>query len=193
MIGPLEIGANVVTSVAIFLAGRNNIHTWWTGILGCSLFAVLFYQSNLYADVVLQAFFIVSSAIGWWQWLKGAHGDPLPITHAHVKTVLWIVPTGAAATAAYGALLHHYTNAYAPFLDSTVLVFSIVAQFLMMQRRVDNWPFWILVNTIAVPLYVSRELYLTSFLYGCYWINAVVSWISWRRLARVPVVVPAVA
>ena len=193
MIGPLEIGANVVTSVAIFLAGRNNIHTWWTGIFGCSLFAVLFYQSNLYADVVLQVFFIVSSAVGWWQWLKGAQGDPLPITHAHLKTMLWIIPAGAAATAGYGALLHHYTNAYAPFLDSTVLVFSIVAQFLMMQRRVDNWPFWILVNTIAVPLYASRELYLTSFLYGCYWINAVVSWISWRRLARVPVVVPAVA
>jgi nicotinamide mononucleotide transporter len=97
---------------------------------------------------------------------------------------LWIVPVGALATAGYGALLHHYTNAYAPFLDSTVLVFSIVAQFLLMQRRVDNWPFWILVNSIAVPLYASRELYLTAFLYGCYWINAVVSWIWWRRLAR---------
>jgi nicotinamide mononucleotide transporter len=193
MIGPLEIGANVVTALAIFLAGRNNIHTWWTGILGCSLFAVLFFQSNLYADVALQVFFIVSSAIGWWQWLKGAHGEPLPITHAHLRTMLWILPVGAAATAGYGALLHYYTNAYAPFLDSTVLVFSVVAQFLMMQRRVDNWPFWILVNTIAVPLYASRGLYLTAFLYGCYWINAVVSWVSWRRLARVSVTVPFVA
>ena len=193
MIGPLEIGANIVTSVAIFLAGRNSIHTWWTGIVGCSLFGVLFYQSNLYADVALQLFFVISSAIGWWQWLKGAQGDTLPITHARLATLLLILPAGAAATAGYGALLHYYTNAYAPFLDSTVLVFSVVAQFLMMQRRVDNWPFWILVNTIAVPLYFSRELYLTSFLYGCYWINAVVSWIWWRRLARAPLVVPAAA
>jgi nicotinamide mononucleotide transporter len=184
VIGPLEISANAATAVAIFLAGRNSIHTWWTGILGCSLFGVLFYQTNLYADVALQVFFVVSSAIGWLQWLKGAQGDPLPITHARLATVLWIVPVGALATAGYGALLHHYTNAYAPFLDSTVLVFSIVAQFLLMQRRVDNWPFWILVNSIAVPLYASRELYLTSFLYGCYWINAVALWIWWRRLAR---------
>ncbi|MES2320288.1 MAG: nicotinamide riboside transporter PnuC [Pseudomonadota bacterium] len=184
MIGPLEISANAATGIAIFLAGRNNIHTWWTGILGCSLFGVLFYQTNLYADVALQVFFVISSAIGWWQWNKGAQGEPLPITHASLNTILLLVPLGAAATAGYGALLHYYTNAYAPFLDSTVLVFSIVAQFLMMKRRVDNWPFWILVNTIAVPLYASRELYLTSFLYGCYWINAVVSWIWWRRLAR---------
>jgi nicotinamide mononucleotide transporter len=187
MIGPLEISANVATGIAIFLAGRNNIHTWWTGILGCSLFAVLFFQTNLYADVALQVFFIVSSMIGWWQWSRGAKGDTLPITNAKLRTLLLILPLGALATAAYGALLHFYTNAYAPFLDSTVLVFSIVAQFLLMQRRVDNWPFWILVNSIAVPLYFSRELYLTSFLYGCYWINAVVSWYWWRRLARVPV------
>ncbi len=61
MIGPLEIAANVTTAAAIFLAGRNNIHTWWIGIIGCVLFGALFYQWNLYADVALQGFFIVSS------------------------------------------------------------------------------------------------------------------------------------
>lgn len=184
MTGPLEIAANAAVGIAILLAGRNNIHTWWIGILGCSLFGVLFYQSNLYADVVLQVFFVVSSAIGWRQWRKGGKGAELPVTSASLSTLLMIVPAGVAVTAAYGALLHYYTNAYAPFFDSAVLVFSVVAQFLMMQRRVENWAFWILVNTIAVPLYASRELYLTAVLYGCYWVNAIVSWIWWRRLAR---------
>lgn len=187
MTGPLEIAANAAVGVAILLAGRNNIHTWWIGILGCSLFGVLFYQANLYADVVLQVFFVVSSAIGWYQWKKGAQGGAgaeLPVTHARLASLLLIAPAGVAVTAAYGALLHYHTNAYAPFLDSAVLVFSVIAQFLMMQRRVENWPIWILVNTIAVPLYASRELYLTAALYGCYWVNAIVSWIWWRRLAR---------
>lgn len=184
MIGPLEIAANAASAACILLAGRNSIHTWWTGIVGCSLFAVLFYQSNLYADVALQGFFIVTGVIGWQRWLKGNRGDALPITHANFKTLVLIVPVGVVATAAYGAMLHYYTDAYAPFIDSAVLVFSVVAQLLLMQRKVDNWPFWILVNTIAVPLYASRELYLTSFLYGVYWINAIVAWIWWRRLAR---------
>lgn len=166
------------------MAGRNNIHTWWIGIIGCGLFAALFYQSNLYADVALQVFFIVSSAIGWRQWLRGNHGGVLPVTHARMSTLVLIIPVGIAITAAYGALLHHYTDAYAPFVDSAVLVFSVIAQLLMMQRRVENWPLWILVNSIAVPLYASRELYLTAFLYGCYWINALVSWLVWRRLAK---------
>lgn len=184
MIGPLEIAANVATTVAIVLAGRNNVHTWWTGILGCGLFAALFFDAKLYADVVLQAFFIVSSMVGWWNWVRGREGTPLPIASANFRALAWTIPLGVAATVGYGALLHHYTNAFAPFLDSAVLVFSIIAQLLLMQRRIENWPFWLLVNSIAVPLYFSRELYLTAFLYGCYWVNALVSWYWWRRLAR---------
>jgi nicotinamide mononucleotide transporter len=184
MTDPLEIAANLATGIAIFLAGRNNIHTWWTGILGCSLFAVLFYRTNLYADVVLQLFFIASSVAGWWQWLHGSQGKELPVTNATARTLLLIAPAGLLTTVCYGALLHHYTDAYAPFLDSAVLVFSVIAQLLMLRRKVENWPVWLLVNSIAVPLYLSRGLYLTAFLYGCYWVNAVVSWLLWRKLAR---------
>jgi len=179
-VSPLEIAANALATLSILLAGRNNVHTWWSGIVGCSLFAVLFYETRLYADVVLQLFFVASSIIGWWRWVKGKDGTPLPITRATARELTWSVPIGIAATAAYGAMLHAYTNAYAPFIDSSVLVFSVIAQWLMMQRRVETWPFWLLVNTIAVPLYASRGLYLTSLLYGVYWINAVVSWRWWR-------------
>lgn len=183
-LSPLELAANVFTALAIVLAGRNNVHTWWTGIVGTALFAILFGQSHLYADVALQVFFVVTGFSGWWKWLRGDHGEPLPITHASPANLAWTVPLGIAATGAYGAMLHFYTQAYSPFLDSTVLVFSIIGQILMMQRRVENWTFWLLVNTIAVPLYFSRGLHLTSLLYAGFWINAIVSWRNWSRLAR---------
>jgi nicotinamide mononucleotide transporter len=184
MIGPLELAANAFTALAIVLAGRNNVHTWWTGIVGCSLFALLFYDSWLYADVALQAFFIVTSIAGWWQWLRGGDASAeLPVTHATPARLLWTVPAGLLATAVYGALLHYYTNAYSPFFDSAVLVFSVIGQILMMQRRVENWAFWLLVNTIAAPLYFSRGLHLTALLYCGFWINALVSWRAWRKLA----------
>jgi nicotinamide mononucleotide transporter len=183
MIGPLEWAANGFTALAIVLAGRNNVHTWWTGIVGCTLFAILFAGSRLYADVVLQAFFVVTGIIGWWKWLRGAHGGALQITHAGAARLAWTVPLGLLASAAYGALLHFYTNAYSPFFDSAVLVFSVIGQVLMMGRRVENWPFWVLVNTIATPLYFSRGLYLTAALYAGFWINALIAWRSWHRLA----------
>jgi len=177
----LEIGANVATAVSILLAARNSVHTWWTGIAGCALFALLFYGTQLYADVVLQAFFIATSVLGWWNWLRGDAGRPLPITRADPAMLAATAAGGVAATAGYGALLHYFTDAYAPFVDSAVLVFSVIAQLLLMQRRLESWAFWLLVNSIAVPLYASRELYLTAALYAAYWVNAVVAWLTWRR------------
>lgn len=187
MIGPLEIAANIFTALAIVLAGRNNVHTWWTGIVGCTLFGALFMQNRLYADVALQVFFVATGVYGWWMWARGAHGKPLPVTRAGRTGIVRTVIGGVIATAAYGAMLHATTDAYAPFPDSTVLVFSIIGQVLMMQRRVENWGFWLLVNTIAVPLYASRGLYLTAALYAGFWINALVSWRSWHRLAATPI------
>jgi nicotinamide mononucleotide transporter len=182
---PLEIAANAVTTLSIGLAGRNSVHTWWTGIVGCLLFALLFFQSQLYADVTLQAFFVATSAWGWWHWLHGdVEGDERPITHASRRWVSVALAAGVAATVAHGALLHGFTDAYAPYVDSAVLAFSVVAQVLLMQRRVTAWPFWLLVNTIACPLYATRGLYLTAGLYAVYWINAVVAWRHWNRLMR---------
>jgi nicotinamide mononucleotide transporter PnuC len=88
--------------------------------------------------------------------------------------------------AVYGWILHTYTNAFAPWIDSTVLTFSIVAQLLLMSRKVQNWPVWVLVNTLSVPLYFSRELYLTSALYAVFFVNALVSWRTWVNLAKEP-------
>lgn len=185
MIAPLELAANAAATASILLAGRNSIHTWWTGILGCSLFALLFFESKLYADVVLQVFFVLASVIGWRRWLHGDHGRELPIAPADFRSLAWTVPAGLAAVAVYGALLHFWTDAYAPFADSAVLVFSVIAQLLLMGRRIENWLFWLVVNSIAVPLYASRGLCLTAVLYGVYWVNAIVSWLWWRRLAAV--------
>lgn len=184
MTAPLEIAANAFATAAILLAGRNSIHTWWTGIVGCALFAVVFFQANLYADVVLQVFFVLSSVAGWRLWLRGDHGHALVVRPAELRSLAWIVPLGLACAAGYGALLHFWTDAYAPFADSMVLVFSVIAQLLLMGRRIENWPFWLLVNSIAVPLYASRGLYLTAFLYAVYWVNAIVAWLRWRKLAR---------
>ncbi|NPU92446.1 MAG: nicotinamide mononucleotide transporter [Gammaproteobacteria bacterium] len=176
----LEIAANLVMTVSILLAGRNSVHTWWTGILGCILFGMLFFQAKLYADVVLQIFFIGASSIGWWQWLYGDRGETKPISRAGYTRIAQIAPLGLLVAALYGLLLHHFTDAYAPYLDSAILVFSVIAQWLLMQRRLESWIFWWLVNSIAVPLFASRGLYLTAFLYACYWINAIVAFHYWR-------------
>jgi nicotinamide mononucleotide transporter len=183
-VSPLEIAANAFNAAAIILAGRNRVHTWWTSIVGCALFAVLFYSTRLYADVTLQGFFIIASVVGWWRWVRGARGVELPIRYSSPSLLSGCAIAGGAVAIGYGWLLHRFTDAYAPYLDSIVLAFSVLGQLLLIERRVENWWCWLLVNTIAVPLYASRGLFLTSGLYAAFWINAVVSLLRWRRLAQ---------
>ncbi len=180
---PLELAANLVTTLSILLAGRNLIHTWWSGILGGLLFAALFFSSQLYADVTLQAFFIVTSIAGWIRWRGTVEQGQLPVTRSPVRSLVLAGLGGVATTTIYGWILHRFTNAYAPFWDSFVLSASVIAQFLLLGRKLETWYFWLAVNTVAVPLYCSRGLWLTGALYAGYWINAVVSLQLWRRLA----------
>ena len=180
---PTEVAANAFNAAAIVLAGRNSVHTWWTSIVGCSLFAYVFYATRLYADVTLQVFFVVASIVGWWRWVHGERGAELPVRYSRPGFIAAAALSGAVVAGAYGWLLHSFTDAYAPFLDSIVLAFSVLGQLLLIWRRVENWWCWLLVNTIAVPLYASRGLYLTAALYVGFWVNALVALRTWRRLA----------
>ena len=180
---PSELAANAFVAAAIFLAGRNSIHTWWLGIVGCALFAWVFYEARLYADVTLQGFFILTSIYGWWKWLHGQQGAELPVRFSAPRSLLGWGLAATAVAVGYGWLLWRFTDAYAPFLDSIVLAFSVLGQLLMMERRVENWWSWLLVNTVAVPLYASRGLYVTSVLYAAFWVNAIVALRKWRALA----------
>ena len=192
---PLEFAANFMTLVCIFLAGRNNVHTWWTGIVACILFGALFFQAKLYADVTLQVFFIVTGIIGWWSWtmsrkfqaFKAGKSIPLgptpkPITRASNNSILTYLLIGSLAALAYGFILHSYTDAYAPWIDSAVLSLSVIAQLLLMRRQLQTWMFWVVVNTLAVSLFWSRELYLTSALYAVFWVHAFWAWKNWLNL-----------
>ncbi|MDR6641137.1 nicotinamide mononucleotide transporter [Luteibacter sp. 1214] len=180
----LEGAANTLATLSILLAGRNSVHTWWTGMAGCSLFAVLFWQTRLYADVLLQVFFVVASIVGWWHWSRrGAEGDG-NVHRTGAIALAWMTLAAAIATVGYGTLLHRFTDAYAPFADSFVLAVSVLAQLLLMRRRIETWPVWLLVNTVAVPLYASRGLTVTAVLYAAYWVNALVAWRHWVRLSR---------
>jgi nicotinamide mononucleotide transporter len=176
----IELAANALNTVSIVLAGRNSVHTWWCGIIGCLLFGWVFFEAKLYADVTLQAFFIATSIEGYRRW-RGGQAGSLPVTRTPLAKLLQLCSVGVLVVAGYGYLLHRFTDAYAPFVDSAILAFSVLGQLLLVQRRIETWGCWLLVNTLAVPVYWQRGLHLTSVLYAVYWINALVSFWHWRR------------
>lgn len=186
----VEWSANALTALCVVLAARRHIATWPLGIVGSALYMKLFHASQLYADAALQVFFIGTSLWGWHEWLRQA--SPLDASAASHRPALsarqvgMLSAVGLGVTLAHGALLSHWTQAYAPFWDSAVLTTSVIAQLLLMQGRRETWPCWILVNTLSVPLYISRGLHVTAALYALFWLNAWHGWWVWRRPTSTP-------
>ena len=181
----LEWAANILTALCIYLAGRNKVLTWPVGIIATCLFGVLFYKAGLFADSLLQVFFIATGIIGWMGWKNNKIVEEIP-THIDVKKFVLYSVIAISVAIAYGYFLLYRVadtfDAYVPFVDSLILTLSILGQLLLMRKKIETWMVWIVVNIISVPLYFSRDLYLTSFMYSLFLINAVVSYFYWKKL-----------
>jgi nicotinamide mononucleotide transporter len=190
----LEIAANAFNLLSVWFSARNSVHTWWSGIVGCALYGVMFFEVRLYADVTLQVFFVVSCVVGWWNWLRGGRGTgpdadvptELPITRVAPLTAAGFAAIALLAAAGYGWLLQTLTDAANPFIDSTVLALSVLAQLLMVARKIETWPVWFVVDCIAVPLYASKGLWTTAAVYFFFLVLVVMGWLRWTRLIERP-------
>lgn len=186
MLSPLslEIAAVVLTTLCILLAGRNSVHTWWVGIAACVQYGLVFFDAKLYAEVLLQVFFIGTGIAGWRMWLR-RYGliDNRPVSSLGWRIYAFLLAAGAVVAWLYSGALRHFTDAAAPLPDSMVLAGSVIAQILLMIRRVQTWPTWVVVNLISVPLYWTRGLHVSAALYAFYLIHALYAWRHWTVLA----------
>jgi nicotinamide mononucleotide transporter len=191
---PLEIAGNAFTLATVYFASRNSVHTWWTGLVAVTLYGFLFFEAKLYADVVLQVFFFGTCLLGWWQWLHGGEGGgELPITRLSLRRQVAVGLAVVAASATAGWAFATYTDAALPFADSFILGGSVVAQLLMMRRKIDHWPIWIAVDVVAVVVYAVKELYLTSAVYAFLLALCIRGLFEWRRQYRAQPALEAVA
>lgn len=180
-----EIFGNIFIVLSVFCAARNNPHTWPLGIIGCILYGFMFFDVKLYADVTLQIFFIITSIHGWILWRDHQSSPPVPVTNVARKQLLFnYIPLSALMAILYGGVLYFYTDASLPFIDSFVLTLSIAAQFLLMKRKVQSWYFWIAVDILSVGLYAYKDLYITSFVYFIFMLNAFYGLYNWKKIEQ---------
>lgn len=178
----LELVAVVTGFACVWLAARESIWNFPIAVVSCALYVFVYYRAQLYADCYLQGIFIVLSLYGWYEWLYGGRGQTeLGVTHTTGRE--WLVGTMVAVgfTFGFGYYLLHHTDAALPHLDSFTTAGSIVAQYLLTRKRLENWLLWILVDIIYVPVLWYKELYPTSMLYALYLGLAAYGYWQWRR------------
>lgn len=182
---PIEVVAFVFGVATVYLSARENIWSWPTGMVNVALYAVIFFQERLYADMGLQVIYFALSVHGWYEWLHGgAEKSPLKISRAPRAMLLWLAVGGVAFAVALTQLLARTTDAAVPAIDSSCTTVSLVAQFLMTRKYLENWAVWVAVDIVYVGLFISRGLMLTAVLYGIFTLLALYAWREWLRSWR---------
>ena len=177
-----ELTAAVITAVSIWLATRENIWYYPTGVVALVMYTWLFFQAKLYAESLLQVVCLVLMIYGWYEWLHGGvHKTELPVTRTPRWAWLSGVASGVIGSAGVIALQLRYTDNPNPYVDSSLLVWSLVAQWMTARKWIENWILWVIINTISVPLYVVRSLWITAVLYTALWVLAILGYRQWRK------------
>lgn len=176
--GWLEIGA-VGTSFSctfLFVLQRRQCYLW--GFVTTSLYAALFWQFHLPGSAIVQVYLLGALVYGFFRW--GRDADTRRVTR--VKSWWWLVYILVSGVTWFGAMLisTSYGNPV-PMWDSAILALSILAQWLLDNKKLETWGVWVLVNAIAVPLYWSQGLSLVAAEYVFFLGNAVWGYYEWRK------------
>jgi nicotinamide mononucleotide transporter len=192
-LSPLEIFAAVVGALSVWLSVRQNILSWPTAIVNVVLYTIVFYQAKLYADMGLQVVYAILSIYGWYEWLYGGEGHTtLHVSRTSPSLALRLALIAVGGAVFLGTLLHRTTDAALPYMDSALTSASLVAQWMMTRKLLENWALWIAVDVAYVGMFIYKGLCVTAVLYAVFLGLAVRGWIDWRRSMRVePALAPA--
>jgi nicotinamide mononucleotide transporter len=149
-----------------------------------SLYVFIFYEAKLYSDMILHIIYIFVQILGWYSWMYGGkERSNLKVSVSGKDIPYWIL-TVFLGTALWGYLMAWFTDAALPYYDAFTTVASLVAQWLMVKKKVESWHFWIIVDIVAIGVYWTKALYLTTGLYAIFLILSVIGLLEWRAAWR---------
>ncbi len=178
---PLEIVAFVVSVVGVWLTTARSLWNYPFSVLSVALYAVFFYRLKLYADMGLQVIFAGTLLYGLWQWLRGRGASGKILVARLGKAEMLIgVAAGVLAGATLGFLLHRFTDASLPWIDSLLFAASLVASVWAARRYLESWWAWVLIDALYVGVYLVKQAYLTALLYAIFIALACLGLRRWR-------------
>lgn len=181
--GWIDWVVTITALIYVVLASRGNAWCWMWGIISCSLWAYAsftFYQ--LYLDALLQVFYVGMGFLGIYQWQYRKEQKTLDVTTMNLQGHAILGGMGVGVALVFGYIFGEYTAAAATYLDALTTVFSIIATFLLVRKVIENWIYWVIIDTAYVYLYSSRGAYLFALLMIIYVIIAISGYFHWKRL-----------
>jgi nicotinamide mononucleotide transporter len=183
----LELIAVVASLLYVVLAAKGSIWCWPAAILSTVLYTVIFYDVYLWMDSALQLYYLLMAVYGWFCWHKNIPSN----TQTYSNRLLYsqwtlqrhssIIVLLTLVSLILGWIMATYTPAHFPYLDSATTVFAVFATYLITQKVLENWLYFIVIDLVSIYLYVEKDLIPTAALFGSFVILAAYGYWQWRK------------
>ena len=185
----LEIIAVITAMAYVILAAREHILCWPAALISTLLYTIIFYDVYLWMDSALQVYYFAMAIYGFYCWRKvrandGAlaqnneqtatviHQQPLV---KHIKAILAL----SIMSIAVGYFMANNTPTTFPYLDAATTVFAVYATYLVTQKVLENWLYWIVIDLVSIYIYIEKGLTPTAMLFVVYVVVAIVGYFTW--------------
>jgi nicotinamide mononucleotide transporter len=192
----LEIIGTLVGLVYLWLEYKASIHLWIVGIIMPAIYIFVYYKAGLYADFGINIYYLLAAVYGYIGWKygfgketeseekNGKKTSELPITRMPLKVYFPSILVFAVSFWAIAYILIHFTNSNVPWWDSFITALSILGMWMLARKYVEQWLLWIVVDAVSCALYIYKDLYFTSGLYGLYTIIAIFGYYKWLNIMK---------
>ncbi|MDO6618180.1 MULTISPECIES: nicotinamide riboside transporter PnuC [unclassified Shewanella] len=179
-----EAVAVILAIAYLILAMKTNIWCWAAAFASTAIYTVLFWNVSLLMESVLNVYYMAMAIYGFWLWRYGAdsrHQTELPIISWSLNKHLVIIAVTSGVSLIVGYLMATNTSASFPYLDALTTCFAVMTTYLVAKKVIENWYYWMVINSLSIYLYLQKGLMLTSGLLILYLFMAVSGYFMWRK------------
>jgi|TARA_A200000159_G_scaffold39833_1_gene36396 nicotinamide mononucleotide transporter len=180
----LEIIAVVFGILSVWFSKKNNILVYPTGMISTSIFTYLLFKWSLLGDMMINAYYFMMSIYGWYIWTRKVNNIVTPISKvSSPEKITSLIIFFFSLSFVYG--IYNYFDkwgSYTSYIDNFTTAIFFVAMWLMANRKIENWIFWIIGNIISIPLYFYKGLTFTSIQYIIFTVIAISGYYTWKKI-----------
>jgi nicotinamide mononucleotide transporter len=184
----VELIATAFGLLAVYWASKANIWTWSASIINVSALFILLYQFQLYADMLLQIYFLIVTFYGWYYWQKPK--EEQRITNVNRKEIIIysiIFVVGTFGIGRFMSQIHlqfptYFPEAAAfPYGDAFTTTGSIIAMILLSRKQLENWLVWIVVDIVSIVLYYQKGIMFLAAEFVIFMVICMFGYYNWRK------------
>lgn len=167
----------------IVLAIKQSLWCWPAAFLSTLIYTILFFDVSLLMDSFLNAYYLIMAVYGWYSWKYGGKAEEkeLDVTTYGVVKNIKIILLLTVLSLGVGYIMANYTTASFAYMDSFTTVFALFATFMLARKVLENWVYWIVIDSISIYIYIQKGLNLTAILFVIYTVLAFVAYKKWKE------------